>query len=381
MKRDRSLSFRLFLVALVLLSVPAAAVPGFGATPLPLKSVQPGTTIQSQVLPGQVAPLTGTTVRVPGATVDDGRIMNVTSPAGQGMYLGTTVKIQWEWPGAPQYLADVTLWDETVTGNPRQVATIAAGRTLLWTNWEIPYTFPAGFYTIRVTSAKNPGNSSGYRIKVMNGTITVTTPNSRFTMGKGSTYSIWWTYQGRPGPVKIELTNTAGSSPLVIVPTTPGGELGLGKYDWTVPTTLADASNYLVRVTSLASPSITGTSQPFPVAPPSITITTPQGASEFLPAVYVPIRWTSVGNNFGNTVHVTAWQYGSSGTSVDLQCPLSQGVYDQWMPTPMDRKQSFYIRVESTQNRSIAQEVGPITILPEQSQAPNTDTSATGLSK
>jgi hypothetical protein len=381
MKRDRSRLFRFFAVVLVVLSLQVAALPGFGATPVPLNATQPGGMIQPQGSQLKVVPQPGAVVRVPATQVDDGRIMNVASPTGQGMYLGTTVKIQWEWRGATQYLADVTLWDESVTGNPRQVATIATGRTQLWTNWEIPYTFPAGFYTIRVTSAKNPGNSSDYRIKVMNGTITVTSPNSSFTLGKGSTYSIWWTYQGRPGPVKIELTNTAGSAPLVIIANTPGGELGVGKFDWTVPTTLADASNYLVRVTSLVSPSITGASQPFSVAPPSITITTPQTGKEFLPAVYVPIRWTSVGNNFGTTVHVTAWPYGGSGMSLDLQCPLSQRAYDQWMPVPLEGKQSFYIRIESTQNRSIAHEVGPITILPRQSQAPNTDTSPSGASK
>lgn len=323
----------------------------------------PGTQV-NPVLPGAVP-------RLPAGVVSDGRIMNVTSPTGQGMYLGTTVKIQWEWPGSNNYPADVTLWDEvTQPASPRQVATLITGRTALWTNWAIPYTFAPGFYTIRVVSAKNPANRSDYRIKVMNSTITVTSPSSSFTMGTGSTYPIWWTYQGKPGPVKIELTNTSGSAPLVIANNAPGGELGLGRYDWTVPSTLAVASNYLVRVTSLASASITGVSRPFAVAPPSITITRPQPGEEFLPAVYVPITWRSVGNNFGATVHVTAWPAGSEGTSLDAQCPLSQGIYSQWMPMPTDRKQSYYIRIESTQNRSVQAQT-MVTILPRQSQAPS----------
>jgi hypothetical protein len=40
------------------------------------------------------------------------------------------------------------------------------------------------------------------------------------------------------------------------------------------------------------------------------------------------------------------------------------------MPIPLDRKQSYYIRVESTQNRSIASQT-MVTVLPQQSQAPN----------
>lgn len=355
----------LFVVTLAL--VPVVCSPAFGASPTPLNS----TTNAGPAIQTPNSPLQGTDPRLPGTMVSDGRIMNVTSPTGQGMYLGTTVKIQWEWPGYVNYPADVTLWDEvTQPANPRQVATIITGCTALWTNWAIPYTFPSGFYTIRVASSRNPGNRSDYRIKVMNSTIAVTSPNSNFTLGMGSTYPIWWTYQGKPGPVKIELTNTSGSAPLIIAPTAPGGELGLGRFDWTVPSTLATASNYMVRVTSLASSSITGVSQPFAVAPPSITITRPQPGDEYLPAVYVPITWRSVGNNFGNTVHVTAWPAGSEGTSLDAQCPLNQGIYSQWMPTPLDKKQSYSIRVESTQNRSIHAET-MVTILPRQSQAPN----------
>jgi hypothetical protein len=301
--------------------------------------------------------------------VDDGKIMNVMSPTGQGMYIGTTVKIQWQWTGYENAAADVSIMDEvTQKGTIRLVGTIVTNRTGLSTSWAIPYTFPAGYYTIRVSSSKNPGNYSDYRIMVMKTTITVTSPNSGFTMATGSKYTIWWKYMGNPGPVKIELTNTSGSTPLIIAGNVPGGELGLGKFDWTIPSTLASTSGNLVRITSLISPSITADSQPFTISPPYITITSPQPGTEFLPAVYVPIKWTSVGNNLGSTVHITASPVGQAGTSLDVICPLSQGIYDQWIPMPLDGKQSFYIRVESTQNRSITAESGPVTILPKQSQ-------------
>lgn len=324
------------------------------------------------------------TIKPPLATVNDGQIMNVTSPTGQGMFLGTTVTIVWEWPGYVNRPADVTLWDEvTQPGNPRQVGTIDNGRTALRTAWAIPYTFPPGYYTIRVASSKNPNNHADYRIKVMNSTITVTSPNSNFALAIGSTYTIWWNYQGKPGPVKIELTNTSGSAPLIIASNVPGGEMGLGKFDWIVPQTLAMTSGYLVRVTSLVSASITGLSQPFSIALPSITITKPNPGDEFLPAVYIPITWRSLGNNFGTMVHITAWAAGSSGTSLDVQCPLNQGIYDQWMPSPLDTTQRFFIRVESTQNRSIAAELAtPIKVLPRQYQgSPGGATDATSISK
>lgn len=364
--------FRIFAAAAAMFLILTTGFPAFGADPAPMQ----GSTVISptgQIPPSQLQKSIskGTMIKLPATTVSDGQIMNVTSPTGQGMYLGTTVKIQWEWPGYVNSPADVTLWDEvTQPGSPRQVATLITGRTALWTNWLIPYTFTPGFYTIRVASSKNPGNRSDYRIKVMNSTITVTSPNSNFTLGTASTYTIWWTYQGKPGPVKIELTNTSGSAPLIIAPNVPGGELGLGKYDWIVPSTLATASNYLVRVTSLVSGTITGVSSPFSIAPPSITITKPLPGAEFLPVVYVPITWKSVGKNFGTTVRITAWPADGSGTSLDVQCPLSQGIYDQWMPMALDKKISYTVRIESMQNRSIGAQT-MVTILPRQSQAPN----------
>jgi hypothetical protein len=249
--------------------------------------------------------------------VDDGKIMDVMSPTGQGMYLGTTVKIQWQWPGHENAAADVSIMDEvTQRGTIRQVGTIVKNHIGLSVSWSIPYTFSPGYYTIRVSSARNPNNYSDYRIMVMNTTITVTSPNSNFEMAIGSRYTIWWKYMGNPGPVKIELTNTSGSTPLIIAGNVSGGELGLGRFDWVIPSTLARASGYIVRITSLASPSITAVSQPFSISSPFISITSPQPDTEFLPGVYVPIKWKSLGNNFGTTVRITAWPAGVPGQAL-----------------------------------------------------------------
>jgi hypothetical protein len=369
----RALAFWLVIVSF------SAAGSAFGATLIQGTTAKPAA--QGTISPLQKSPLNSTAVRLPADVVNDGQIMKVTSPTGQGMFLGTTVKIQWEWLGYENSPVDVILGDEVTTpGVFKQVSTLATGRAALWTNWAIPYTFTPGFYTIRVVSSKNPNNRCDYRIKVMDSTITVTSPNSSFAMATGSTYKIWWTYQGKPGNVKIELTNISGTPPLIIASNVPGGELGTGSYDWVVPQTLAIASGYVVRVTSLVSSSIVGSSQPFSIAPPSITITSPQPGQEFLPAVYVPIRWSSLGKTFGDTVHITAWPADGGGTSLDATCPLKQGVYDQWMPMPLDMKLSYTIRIESTQNRSIgAQTV--VTILPRQSQAPNINNDASKITQ
>jgi hypothetical protein len=363
MKHGKSRKFRFLSAGAFFFLMSLASFYGAGS------ATQSAVAQSAQSAPTQKISPVNPAARILGAPVNDGQIANVASPTGQGMYLGTTVKIQWQWPGYETAAANVLIMDEgTTKGSIKQVGSIITDRTGLWTSWAIPYTFAPGYYTIRVSSSKNPNNYSDYRIMVMNTTITITSPNSNFDMAMGSMYTIWWNYKGNPGPVKLELTNTSGSTPLAIVGSAPGGELGVGKFNWTVPTTLAKASGYLVQVTSLASPSITAVSQPFSIAPPSITITSPQTSSEHLPAVYVPILWKSLGSSFGSTVHITAWPTNGAGTSLDVLCPLSQGIYDRWMPMPLDMKQNFFIRVESTQNRSIGAQIGPITILPRQKE-------------
>lgn len=146
-------------------------------------------------------------------------------------------------------------------------------------------------------------------------TITVTSPNSNFALATGSTYTISWNCEGNPGTVKIALTNTSGSAPLIITTNVPGGSQGLGNFVWIVPQTLVTASGYLVRVTNLANSSITGVSQPFSIVPPSINITQPKPGELFYGGDRViPITGNNVGKNFGSMVHITAWRAFGSRT-------------------------------------------------------------------
>jgi hypothetical protein len=93
-------------------------------------------------------------------------------------------------------------------------------------------------------------------------------------------------------------------------------------------------------------------SQIFSILPPSITIINPTPGQRC--STIVNISWKSLGDTFGSTVRITAWQAGSSGATkdLDIQCPLNQGKY-QWNH-PVDKNMDFYIRVESTQTPSIA---------------------------
>jgi hypothetical protein len=183
-------------------------------------------------------------------------------------------------------------------------------------------------------------------------TITVTSPSSNSVFVIGSISEISWKYTGEPGTVKIEFANTATKTPVLIATDIPGGHQGLGTYKWKAPDLRASTTSYVVKVTSMANAAVTGLSQPFSILPPSITIITPTPLQRC--STIVNIAWNSLGDTFGPTVRITAWQAGSSGATkdLDIQYPLNQGKY-QWKH-PVDKNTDFYIRVESAQTPSIA---------------------------
>ncbi|MEO8438879.1 MAG: FG-GAP-like repeat-containing protein [Spartobacteria bacterium] len=75
--------------------------------------------------------------------------------------------------------------------------------------------------------------------------ITVASPNGMERWTKGNTYTVTWT-DNISGNVKIRLFN-GNTLAAVIAASTPSD----GSFDWTVPTSLADGSNYKVEVRSL----------------------------------------------------------------------------------------------------------------------------------
>jgi hypothetical protein len=78
----------------------------------------------------------------------------------------------------------------------------------------------------------------------------VTSPNGRETWIKGTTRTITWT-DNVSGNVKIRLLN--GSSTVAIIAASTPSD---GSFDWTIPTSLADGSNYKVEVLSLDDSSV-----------------------------------------------------------------------------------------------------------------------------
>ena len=87
--------------------------------------------------------------------------------------------------------------------------------------------------------------------------VQVLRPSGGEVWPKGATFTILWRSQDTVGQVKIELLQQGNSTPvLTIAASAPNS----GSYSWTVPNSLAPASNYLIRVTRKDSTGAAGTS-------------------------------------------------------------------------------------------------------------------------
>jgi len=137
-------------------------------------------------------------------------------------------------------------------------------------------------------------------------TVSVSSPVGGESWTAGRTYQILWSYTGNPGAtVNVELvrgaTTTTLASGLSI------GTGGSGAYYWPVPLDQTPASDYRVRVVSVADPSVAGVSaSTFTInAPPApvITVTTPNGGENWFVWQTQTIRWTFSGET-GSTVKI-----------------------------------------------------------------------------
>jgi hypothetical protein len=122
--------------------------------------------------------------------------------------------------------------------------------------------------------------------------LTVTGPAENARVTAPSRVPVTWSSTGNVGSaMKLELLR--GSSVVATMATsTPSG---VGSYAWTVPATLARATDYTVRVSSVAVPSLNATSAPFAVVDPTLTVTSPTGGQSWTVATPQRVTWTHTG--------------------------------------------------------------------------------------
>ncbi len=113
-------------------------------------------------------------------------------------------------------------------------------------SWTIPANIPDGTYQIRVKTIDNAvsDDSDSFTIGVNNAYLQITSPSAGITWYKKTTYKIKWNKTGSmSNRVKIRLYRN-GVKVLGITDSAPNN----GIFEWTIPDTVQEASNYIIRV-------------------------------------------------------------------------------------------------------------------------------------
>jgi len=122
-------------------------------------------------------------------------------------------------------------------------------------------------------------------------TIEVTSPDATSVWLKGTNQQIVWTTSGAQSPnVKIQLRRNS-TKVRDISTTTPND----GSFNWKVPTGLAAASNYFIRVITVDN-LVLGDSSLFTITGPKVTVTAPDSSSVWQRGTTQTILWTKLGS-------------------------------------------------------------------------------------
>ena len=147
-------------------------------------------------------------------------------------------------------------------------------------------------YKVRISSVSEPGiydESDNFTIEEKS--ITVTGPTSSTIWTKGSSSNITWTSSGTISDVQIDLYK-AGALQETIESSTAND----GNYTWTqVNPTLADGSDYKVRISWVSDTGVFDESENFTIEAKSITVTEPTSSTIWTKGASANITWTSTG--------------------------------------------------------------------------------------
>jgi hypothetical protein len=287
------------------------------------------------------------------APKDDGKITSVTGVPGNVWRTGTTVRIQWAWPGHESSPADVILGAGSGSSFQPNV-TIASRDANGEAGWEVPYTLRVGTYTVRVQSSQNSKNYAESTVRIDYSTLKIVSPQAGEELLPGASVKVVWSFQGKPGLLKLEVIGMSGLSQ-VIANKLPWGSSAAGDYTWTVPQDIVGNVPCKLRLTSTMSPSIMTTSETFMITGPSITITRPGPGDTAAQGTTVPITWTYRGN-IGTAVKIRVTQLGGIMPDFAIQTPAGsggQGRFDGWKPPSSASNRDYAISVESIQNPKI----------------------------
>jgi hypothetical protein len=210
-------------------------------------------------------------------------------------------------------------------------------------SWTVPSGLtPASDYTIRITSTTYPtifDVSDAYFFITPPPTITVTSPNGGESWQAGTIHTITWTSSYAGDGVDIELY--LNDQYLLTIATDTEND---GLSDWTIPSTQEPASDYQIRISSTTYPTILDVSDGYftIVAPPSITVISPNGGESWTAGTVHDLTWTSQGVT--GDVSIELYKGGSCVSTIDALDP-NDGSYTWTIPTDLTAGTDYSVRI------------------------------------
>ncbi len=282
--------------------------------------------------------------------------ITVTSPnGGESWTAGTSHPITWAYTGSPGAYVKIELYKGGTLNKTIAASVLTSTGTY---NWTCPSTQASGAdYKVKITSTTNSSytDMSDGTFTIVGPpapTITVTAPNGGESWTAGTPHPITWTYKGSPGTyVKIELyksgifNKTIASSVLT----------SAGTYNWTIPSTQVQGSDYTIKVTSTTNASYTdmsdGTFTIVGPPPPSITVSAPNGGESWTAGTPHPITWTYTGSP-GAYVKIELYKGGVLNKSIAASVLTNNKTYNWSIPSTQVQGSDYTVKITSTTNNS-----------------------------
>ena len=196
----------------------------------------------------------------------------------------------------------------------------------------------------------NPTYKTNVCIKAFTGTaaapptIELTSPSAGDVWYRGETKSIAWTKTGaQTANVNIRLVRGANIT-APIATGTPND----GSFDWKIPASTATQSDYFVRIKTTDGQT-TGTSDPFSILPPSLTVTSPTAQTPWNKGAAVTVNWTKGGPQ-NATVRIQLWRNSSKVKDISVKTD-NDGSYDWVVPSGMAAGSKYFVRVKTVDGR------------------------------
>ena len=279
-------------------------------------------------------------------TISDPPSITINAPnASSNWQKGSTHTIHWTPQGNTGSIVKIELFK---SGTFLQTLSSSTANNSYYV-WHISSSLVAASdYQVRVASttvSSADGYSAVFTISEKP-IIIVTNPTAGSNWQKGCNQLIKWTSQNNAGSnVQIRLYKRGS-----YVSTIAGSATNDGSYSWSVPTTVAAASNYQIRVNSTIADDY---SDNFTIAnPPTLTVTNPSSGSNWQKGSAYSIQWTSQGAS-GANVKIRLYKGGSylqtiTSITSSTSSTANDDSYAWTMPTNLVAGSDYQIRIAST---------------------------------